>query len=506
VERAPLLVAEKYVFHMSRKIVIMALAFVAMAPRIRAQAPSTNDLWDVNLGAVITAHSALDPADGSPHPYDAANIFGARIGTYLEGATGRCIFADLEPAGFVHFVEWQTASPVALRSFRLYATGDLSPVTGREFKTFRLFAKEPGQSLKLLHEASPNLPFSFVDPKYYLLINANVQPTTAQEWRAEWVVDGSVPALFNGPRIIELDGFGEISDFSTGLSAGLAGYYPFNADAKDYSGNGYDGITHNLSATTNRFSMPLAALSFNGASSYVSIPSSADLILEANFSLSLWIFQRAARVDGYRLIDKAYAGTTNGFVLDTYGNGGSGHRLRFQTGVVPGIPNNVVGATEYSLNQWHHVVATISGATGRLYLDGKLDGTGNVGKIALNNLEVFIGRAHPFNGGGNGEWFKGVIDDVRFYRRYLSAAEVLDIYNIEKAKPTVGPIFSDAKLVSDHLIQVLTGLLPGQRVILQSSTNLSTWLSVETNVPSTATLVLTNDFIRQVEVFRAFAD
>jgi len=291
------------------------------------------------------------------------------------------------------------------------------------------------------------------------------------------------------------------------LSEGLIAYYPMNADALDYSGHDHHAVTHDLIGSSNRLGIAETAWGFNGTNSYISILSASELTLVTNFSISLWIFQRAAQFEGYRLIDKAYAGQTNGIILDTYGNfaEGSGRRLRIQTGTVPGIAINVVGGTEYSLMQWHHVVATISGTTGRLYLDGKLDGTGNVGRISQNTLDVFIGRDHPFNGNGNAQFFNGIIDDVRFYDRPLSAPEIPELYNLEKSAAATGPMFAVTSVMDGLFHTSLSPLFPGQRIIVQASTNLAVWSPVQTNVPTTATLLFTNDAssVVQSQFFRA---
>ncbi len=297
------------------------------------------------------------------------------------------------------------------------------------------------------------------------------------------------------PDGIELSmGLSPLLPEPAGLSTGLIAYYPFNADAADSSGHGHDGIAHNLTTTSNRFSTANSAWSFNGTNAYFSIPSSSELTLSTNFSVSLWIFQRDAQFEGYRLVDKAYAGETNGIILDTYGNfaEGSGRRLRLQTGTVPGVAINVVGNTVYSLFEWHNVVATVSGTTGRLYLDGRLDGSGNVGRISQNDLDIFIGADHPFKGSGNSHWFNGVIDDVRFYSRALMASEISELYNVEKSTPAEAPGFTMTSLAFGIFRSVLTPVLPGQRTILQRSTNLADWIPIETNTTATSMVTFTN--------------
>ena len=211
------------------------------------------------------------------------------------------------------------------------------------------------------------------------------------------------------------------------LNTGLVTYFPFNGNANDASGNGNNGTVYNATLTTNRFGVADSAYDFNGSNSYIDVPQDSVLNnLTTNFTLSVWIYQRSAQPNGYRIVDKCPAGLPDGWTFDTCDNN-TGRRVRIQGAANNSL--NVVGSTEYSLMTWHFVVATVSGNVGSVYLDGNLDGTGNVGNIPANALDIFIGRAHPNNGSGTVEWFDGIIDDVRIYNRPLSASEVQQLYN-----------------------------------------------------------------------------
>ncbi len=169
---------------------------------------SRNDLWDQSKGTVVTSASEVDLYfDG--RPYNPLNIFGTDLpGLPLE--PGSVVFADGKPHGFAHFVEWRTAAPVTIKSFRLYAAGDGPQYANqREFGEFLLFAKTPGSGTfdKLLYSYSATHPYTFLKFSDVLLTEANITAVTAQEFRAEFRAT-SKPAL-NGPRILELDGFGE---------------------------------------------------------------------------------------------------------------------------------------------------------------------------------------------------------------------------------------------------------------------------------------------------------
>ncbi len=220
------------------------------------------------------------------------------------------------------------------------------------------------------------------------------------------------------------------------VQSGLVAWYPFNGNANDASGNGNNGIVNGATLSTDRFGNANAAYDFNGISSYIDIPQNAILNgLTTNFTLSAWIYQRGINQNfGYRIIDKCPAGLPDGWTFDTW-DGSSYRRLRLQAA---GSYNpNVIGATFYSLMQWHHVVATVSGTTGKVYLDGNLDGSGDVGSIPQNMLDVFIGRANIGCGGGCGieEFFNGLIDEVRIYNRALSDSEILQLYNASLPVP-----------------------------------------------------------------------
>lgn len=204
---------------------------------------------------------------------------------------------------------------------------------------------------------------------------------------------------------------------------GLVAYYPFNGNANDESGNGNHGINYGAVATTDRFGSYLSAYDFDGISKYICVSNNSSLTLTNDLTFSVWIYQRGAPPNGYRIIDQITAGTGDGWLLDTYGNGSSGRRIRLQRGSIWSV-----GATDYSLSQWHHIVAIISGTNGTIYLDGKPDGTSNVGKISPNILDVFIGRPHPMSGSGNSEWFNGIIDDVCIYDRALSSNKVVQLF------------------------------------------------------------------------------
>ncbi len=243
------------------------------------------------------------------------------------------------------------------------------------------------------------------------------------------------------------------------LTNGLIAYYPFNGNANDASGNGNNGIVYNATLTANRFGSPASAYDFNGTNAYIDIPQNPVLnALTTNFTLSAWIWQRViATNNGFRILDKCTSGEPDGWTFDTFNcTNQTGHRLRLQAADADNSCN-VEGQADYSLMEWHHVVATVSGTNGSVYLDGNLDGSGDVGNIPVNTLDVYAGLAHP--GRGLGFWFNGLIDDIRIYNRTLSASEVQQLYDYESGPrvdliKAVKPSFSNLTLTTNYQLQV----------------------------------------------------
>lgn len=172
-------------------------------------APATNDLWDVSRGVMVRRHSPLlRPVD------DVRDVFGGHFSPPFgpgEGSPDHIMFADGHPNGYVNYVEWATPSPVTVRSFNLWANGDGDSQI-REMARFRLLAKSAGSRAYdvVLYEFTPTHPYSWVDGVPFWLISAQINPTTAQEFRAEFINYVRPQSPLYAPRIAELDGFGDI--------------------------------------------------------------------------------------------------------------------------------------------------------------------------------------------------------------------------------------------------------------------------------------------------------
>lgn len=95
-------------------------------------------------------------------------------------------------------------------------------------------------------------------------------------------------------------------------------------------------------------------------------------------------------------------------------------------GTWPGV-NATVGI---SLNTWAHVACVYDGSKIRIYINGALNNSATAtGTIDSGSNWVEVG----WDVNDNGDRYPGVIDDVRFYNRALSAAEITQAMNMPVA-------------------------------------------------------------------------
>ena len=167
---------------------------------------SHTDLFDIASGVEVTGSS------GAKNPSD---MFSGTPGS-AERAT---VFADGQPVGYAHWIEWRTNHKTTIKSVGLHAAHDQIRVR-RAFSNFKLFAKRQDRWV-VIAEYTPALPYGgdcskgvcpapdvAYKPGSVLSVCVNVnRPVEAQEYRAEFTQAVSALEGFSGPRILHLDGF-----------------------------------------------------------------------------------------------------------------------------------------------------------------------------------------------------------------------------------------------------------------------------------------------------------
>jgi hypothetical protein len=201
------------------------------------------------------------------------------------------------------------------------------------------------------------------------------------------------------------------------LPRGCIAFYPFDADAGDYSNYGNDGSIFNATDTAGMYGR---ARYFNGSTSYVSVPDNGGFQISNGISICAWIKPELGSM-WYRVVGKTNAtNTDNDWVLGEAMAGGIYFSLW-----KGGTQYSTNGKTALSLNAWNHIAGTWDGSVIRIYQNGIVqpDTVSFTGPINSSTNPLLIGKLVD-----NSYYFKGAIDEVMICNRALTAAEIDSVY------------------------------------------------------------------------------
>ena len=196
---------------------------------------------------------------------------------------------------------------------------------------------------------------------------------------------------------------------------GLLGRFEFNGDLKDATGKLADAVStvRRVNYTTDRFGQAGKSLYFSGAYGVDinDVPCTPDAA-----SVSVWIKHDTLPNPGW--LSPVYG--NHGFIIQ---QNGPFFAASYFTGLF-GVPPTVFSSTATD-KTWHHMAATRDNNELKFYIDGVLIGTAPTpaGAGPYPALDKYL-LGHAFD-----NYWKGAMDDLRFYSRVLSASEVNTLAN-----------------------------------------------------------------------------
>jgi len=219
------------------------------------------------------------------------------------------------------------------------------------------------------------------------------------------------------------------------LHEGLRGLWMLENNTEDSSGNSYDGnLNGDPTFVDGIYGKRAAALDLDGSDAVIiedeneSYRDGLGLNPDEEITVMAW-----ARNDKYnrsawqQIVMK---GSNNGgereYQLRVRENDGEPEFSVFQQN---GTVHRVIHGESLTNGNWHHLAGTYDGQDLKLYVDGELEVTKNVGSFTLNDQatapDLAIGRLGP----NPAEYYNGTIDQVRIYNRSLSDAEIASFVN-----------------------------------------------------------------------------
>ena len=237
---------------------------------------------------------------------------------------------------------------------------------------------------------------------------------------------------------------------------GLVGWWPFNGNANDESGNGNDGVVNGANLTSDRFGNFNRAYSFNSNPQNITFPNlHQNNIL--NYSVVGWFQINQLNGGGTIISGDVPLQSPSGL---RFALANSNHfTWQVEDGWnTNGILNNSSNNVNYNDNTWHSFAVTFNSNPGlidasafKVYTDGVLmpsvtfqehwpPGSGfsmgfNVyAPVDNGTLPVVLGNANDL-----AAIFKGNLDDIAIYNRALTQQEITNLYNASTTPPSPCP-------------------------------------------------------------------
>jgi hypothetical protein len=210
---------------------------------------------------------------------------------------------------------------------------------------------------------------------------------------------------------------------------GLAGWWPFNGNANDESGNENNGTVNGAALSTDRFGNVNSAFNFNNESR-----------IKINYSSSL--NSPTGTISGWIYVNAFPPSNDPQDIIFGKGWGYPQLVIRDNGKIILAIMNSVSSSTVIESNTtlttgiWYHIIAYYSSSNFSLYVNGVIDNGITPSPLpsyfSFCNSEYWIGG---FNHQGscmpsdNQQNFNGKIDDLGFWNRELTPQEITYLYN-----------------------------------------------------------------------------
>ena len=279
--------------------------------------------------------------------------------------------------------------------------------------------------------------------------------------------------------------------YEIGPADDLLGYYTFDADVLDYSGNGNDASLVNGSEayTSDRFSTAGAAIAFEGSTNYTTslIPAQNE-----SFSASFWFRWDgpSANQDEFREFLSWYNGATDNAYIGI--DEGLGNIIRFGDFYA----NTGVTAPQTA---WTHLVAVYDHSNGEaiVYMNGnEVARQSSVSAPIMANMNI-----GSLDAAGS-ELFNGLLDDVLVFQKPLNFQEVNDLYAADN--------FANTRISNVNIPGVssynfwVTDYLDAVTISVPSDTDLSN-LAPEFTIDPNSTIDPPSGTIRDFNQFQTYS-
>jgi hypothetical protein len=208
---------------------------------------------------------------------------------------------------------------------------------------------------------------------------------------------------------------------------GLVGWWPFNGNANDESGNGNNGTVNGATLTTDRNGVASKAYNFNGVNNSIDIGNPATLGNNPqNYTQSAWAqyqdFPTTLVYNLYPMISKRHQNNGSDWATPYLNPNGQIVFVaddQFYQNSIPAYSNVL------NIDQWYHFTFVKSNNNYSIYVNGILINSSIDNHIMEGSTDnILIGAQLAWN-----QYNKGQLDDIGIWNRALTQEEITNLYN-----------------------------------------------------------------------------
>lgn len=200
---------------------------------------------------------------------------------------------------------------------------------------------------------------------------------------------------------------------------GLVGWWPFNGNANDESGNGNNGTVNGATLTSDRFGNAGKAYDFDGVDDYILVN---NLNISNSWSIGFWFESTDTNLFTQQyLIGNGNNNYSCGIAIS--GNNSpaiSGKSIFSYDGFTP--LQNIVDGGLYGNLFDYHVVVVSQGGVQSIYVNSNLINSNQLDQIIINSCAFGKRLDNLF-------YFLGKLDDIGIWNRALTQQEITNLYN-----------------------------------------------------------------------------
>jgi|GEM_PF-1715099 len=214
------------------------------------------------------------------------------------------------------------------------------------------------------------------------------------------------------------------SGICTPPPANMVSWWKAENNGNDSIGTNHGTLMNGATFATGKVGQ---AFSFDGVNDYVEIAHSSSFDITTGHTVDMWIKlnELPAGPHGIAPLISKWVTAAEDKALEIRWDGKIQYRL-----VQVGIETlNILSNSSLTTGVWYHIAATYDGSSAKIYINGVLDKS-ETAAISVSNStgKVYLGY-HPFRFDG-GPWvpYSGLMDEVEWFNRALTAEEIAAIY------------------------------------------------------------------------------